>query len=279
MTGFSPQWLALREPVDHKARNPRVLGTCAEHFEARDSLRITDLGCGTGSNLRALAPHLPARQLWRLVDHDPALLAASADALRQWADVVQDNGSGLLLEKHGRTLQVEFCQADLVHGLEPLLDGEADLITAAALFDLCSPAWIKRFITRLAAQKAALYAVLIYNGEETWTPPHPADAAMLKAFITHQQTNKGFGPAAGPQAPDCLVAALRQHQYGIVIGDSLWQLARDDAALIAALANGSAAAVDETGLVAGAVVERWRKARCTATSCEIGHTDLFACMV
>ena len=279
MTGFSAEWLALREPADQKARNPHVLAACAGHFEARDSLRITDLGCGTGSSLRALAPHLSPRQFWRLVDHDPALLAAARVALVGWADAAQDNGPGLLLEKQGRTLQVEFCEADLAGDVDRLLNDVTDLVTAAALFDLCSPAWIKRFLARLALQKAALCTVLTYNGEEKWTPPHPGDATMLTAFIAHQQTDKGFGPASGPDAPACLIEGLRAHHYGIVIGDSPWQLGAGEAGLIMALADGSAAAVAQTGRVAGDVVEDWRLSRRQAKTCEIGHTDLFACIV
>ena len=72
MSGFSADWLALREPLDHASRNAAVAAACAAHFAGAETLAVLDLGCGTGSNLRALAPILPERQDWRLVDHDPA---------------------------------------------------------------------------------------------------------------------------------------------------------------------------------------------------------------
>ncbi len=56
--GFSADWLALREPADHRSRSAELLATLATRVEGRDTLRITDLGCGTGSNLRATAPAL-----------------------------------------------------------------------------------------------------------------------------------------------------------------------------------------------------------------------------
>ena len=277
MSGFSPEWLALREPIDHRARDQRVLGTCSEHFASHDVLHILDLGSGTGSNLRAIAPHLAPRQFWRLADHDPSLLAAARHALRLWADSAQDNGANLLLEKGGKSLHVAFCEADLSGDISPLLMHNTDLVTAAALFDLCSEPWIAQCIGALDRRKLSLYAALTYNGEESWHPPIASDADMLAAFICHQQTDKGFGKAAGPEASDCLIRELRLHGYGIAVGDSIWQLGPGDSELIAALADGSAAAAAETGQVAAARVETWRQARRAAERCAIGHSDIFAC--
>ena len=75
MSGFSAEWLALREPYDLRARNPAVLDAVAAALKSHSSVRIVDLACGTGSTLRALGPHLPARQNWKLVDNDLGLLA------------------------------------------------------------------------------------------------------------------------------------------------------------------------------------------------------------
>ena len=57
MTGFSADWLTLRELYDARARNPKVLAAVAASLAALPSLTIVDLACGTGSTLRALAPH------------------------------------------------------------------------------------------------------------------------------------------------------------------------------------------------------------------------------
>ena len=59
MSGFSAEWLALREPYDLRARNPAVLDAVAAFLKPRPSVRVVDLACGTGSTLRALSPHLP----------------------------------------------------------------------------------------------------------------------------------------------------------------------------------------------------------------------------
>ena len=86
MSGFDPAWLSLREPVDHRSRNAALLEAVAARFAGRDAIAVVDLGCGTGSNLRALAASLPRRQSWRLVDRDPALLGAARERLAAWAD-------------------------------------------------------------------------------------------------------------------------------------------------------------------------------------------------
>ena len=86
MTGFSAQWLTLREPADHRARDQAlqqrlcVQLTALARTEQR-VIRLIDLGCGSGSNLRALAAALPFAQHWTLVDYDPLLLAAARATL------------------------------------------------------------------------------------------------------------------------------------------------------------------------------------------------------
>lgn len=128
MSGFSADWLSLREPYDLRARNPKVLAAVAAAVAALPSLTIVDLACGTGSTLRALAPHLPARQNWKLVDNDLELLARAANA------------------SHPRA-KVATAAIDLARDLEAALDGSVDLVTTSALLDLVSDRWLERLVT------------------------------------------------------------------------------------------------------------------------------------
>lgn len=80
MAGFSPEWLALREPADHAARNPQVLAAVGGYFADKASLSVLDLGCGAGSNLRGTYAALPDRQHWTLVDHDASSSPLPASA-------------------------------------------------------------------------------------------------------------------------------------------------------------------------------------------------------
>ena len=274
--GFSAEWLALREPADHAARNPGLAAAASAAIGERRVQRVVDLGCGAGSNLRGFAPKLGPRQHWTLVDYDPRLLAAARAALTRWADRATQEDDALLLEKGGRRIEVDFRQADLAADPASPLGGEVDLVTAAALFDLVSQDWLMRFADALAARRLPLYTVLIYDGIERWAPPHPADAAALAAFHAHQAGDKGFGPALGPKAAPAFEAALTRRGYRVRRAQSPWRLGPAQAALIEALADGAAGALAETGRMAAADIEDWRLARRLASACEIGHEDLLA---
>jgi len=275
MRGFSAEWLDLREGADHAARNAALRDAVSLAFADRERLTIVDLACGAGSNLRGLAEYLPARQKWLLVDHDRALLGAARARLVGWADAAEGEDT-LLLAKGARRIEVEFRTADLSAGAAGALEGEIDLVTSAAFFDLVSAQWLEGFAEQIAARRLPLYAILSYSGEERWTPPHAADADMLAAFHRHQARDKGFGPAAGPRAAGLLRDALERRRYIVETAPSPWRLGAGDGALIGALAEGSAAAVAETGEVSAQKIEDWRRARRAATGCEIGHWDVLA---
>lgn len=274
MSGFSPEWLMLREPADHEARSVILRNQLQTRLGDRPNIDIVDLGCGTGSNLRALAPHLGATQNWRLVDYDPALLDAARAALTGWADSAREQDGVFVLQKDRKTISVVFDRVDLAVDLEKLLARRPDLVTAAAFFDLVSPAWIARFCEALAAHRLAFFTALTYDGLDRWLPPHPADEAMQRAFHAHQGTDKGFGKAAGPQASHLLQEHLTRRRYRVVMEPSPWKLGATQRALMNALSDGFANAVAETAMVPAETVDSWRAARRAAVSCEVGHYDL-----
>jgi SAM-dependent methyltransferase len=274
MSGFSPKWLALREPIDHRSRNRELAASLSARFQQRSAVEVVDLGCGTGSNLRATVPLLSDSQSWTLVDYDERLLGAAREALARWADASQVTGDQFVLTKGHRQITVQFRRADLNDGLEAALGGKPDLVTASALFDLCSPAFIKTFARAVAQRRAVFYTVLTYNGIQRWMPRRPSDGAMVAAFHAHQTTDKGFGPSAGPMAPAHLADAFRVSDYSVLEGGSPWMLGAKDQALIAELASGFAAAVRETRVVDAKTIDAW--AGVARTGAEVGHTDTLA---
>ena len=219
MSGFSPEWLALREPVDHRSRSNDIAQALAARFQKQQRVAVVDLGCGAGSNLRATASLLPPVQSWTLVDFDAALLVAAQKTLTDWADRVETGVDGLVLDKDGKRITVQFRRADLNHDLNSVLGPKPDLVTASALFDLCSPTFIKAFARAVAARRAVFCTVLTYNGIQRWTPRQPSDGAMIAAFHAHQMTDKGFGPSAGPTAPAHLADAFRLSGYSVLEGE------------------------------------------------------------
>ncbi len=272
--GFSEEWLKLREDVDHRSRNRDVSDALAARLALRDSVRVIDLGAGTGSNLRATAGLLPSKQDWTLVDKDVSLLATARMRLRAWAQSCSEDGAELTLLKSGRSIRVSFAEADLTRDLEMILTRPADLITSSAFFDLTSAEFIRTLVKGVSEARAAFYAALTYNGVQRWQPHRPLDNQMTAAFHRHQLRDKGFGPAAGPSAAAHIADYFKVSGYAVVEGDSPWQLGRNDRMLMDELVRGHAFAVAETGLVATKSIEDWVKVQRTAAV--VGHVDIFA---
>lgn len=256
-----------REILVSSLRSRRI---CPVAQHSRSSIS----GAVPGSNIRATAPALGPVQRWTLVDHDTKLLTAARSALLDWADTVSENGEAISLKKDGCAIDVAFRRADLMQELEAVVAGGPDLVTASALFDLCSADYINRLAKAVAGEKAAFYTVLTYDGEQSWTPNHRADQEMAAAFNEHQQIDKGFGSAAGPSAPEALALAFRQHGYSVLEAQSAWVLDASEQTLIDMLADGFAGAVVEIGRVAPDTVADWLMVR--RSGCVVGHTDTLA---
>ena len=118
MSGFSAEWLALRESHDLRARNPIVLEAVATLFKSHDAVSVVDLACGAGSTVRALSSHLPARQHWDLVDSDQRLLTLACSG------------------KSVGDVRLNAVPLDLSGNFEAVLDSTKELITISALLDL-----------------------------------------------------------------------------------------------------------------------------------------------
>lgn len=276
MSGFDEAWLALREPVDHASRNTDIAERVRDHFASRASLTVVDLGCGTGSNLRALAASLPPRQTWHLIDGDADLLLAARRRLCDWADGSYPSEAGVVLEKDGRRIDVRFDCADLATCSLKFGDFGADLVTAAALFDLVSRDWLERLVDGLSERHVPVYAVLNYDGTARWCPASPLDERVVAAFNRHQRGDKGFGPALGPAAGETLVRLCERHRYVTRSGDSPWRLLPVHAALIATLTDGFARAAGEIDPALREALVDWAEGHATARAVTIGHRDVFA---
>jgi SAM-dependent methyltransferase len=262
MSGFSAEWLALREPYDLAARNATVLDAVATAFE-QTSISVVDLACGTGATLRAIGPHLPPRQTWRLVDNDLSLLA-KASAL-------------------GRPPHVTVIAkpVDLVRDLELALDGPLDLVTTSALLDLVSTDWLDRLAVEAAARRLPVYAALSYDGRTVIEPAGPLDRELLAGFNAHQRTDKGFGPALGPAAAARAIERFEHVGYSVVEGRSDWVFGPDDRAMQDALFAGWAEVAALTTRLSSDEIDGWL-ARRRADLAEgrshlhVGHVDVFA---
>lgn len=263
MSSFSANWLALREPYDRAARNAAVLDAVADAFLGETSISVVDLACGTGATLRALGPHLPPRQRWRLVDNNLSLLAQAAAA-----------GA----PPH---LTVTTTPVDLARDLELALDGAQDLVTASALLDLVSAEWLDRFAIETAARRLPVYAALTYDGRATVEPSSALDAELVAGFNRHQRTDKGFGPALGPRAAARAAERFERFAYAVVQGRADWVLGPDDRTIQDALFAGWAELAPLTTRLSTGEIEDWLARRRAylaegRSRLRVGHVDIFA---
>ena len=272
MSGFDPTWLDLREPADAEARSPELLAKAAALFAGKESGSVADLGCGTGSLLRALAPLLPDRQRWLLIDGDQIVLSAAIPRLSAWAEQAEPTAEGLRLLRAGKEISVVFRQANLADDPLPITAGEAELVGASALFDLVSAEWLERFADRLAAFGAPLYAALTYDGRMSWTPAHPDDLRVEALFNQHQTRDKGTGAALGPNGAPALAHALQQRGFATALAESPWLLRAEQCSLTSATIDGVASAAAE--LEPRPWIEAWRTLPRLAAV--VGHLDLLA---
>ena len=256
------EWLALREPADAAARSERLLQAVAARFTPETNLTVLDLGAGTGSNARYLAERLHKQQQWLLVDHDPALLIEASQRLRAWGEarglvVSRDEGAWRV---EGEALAVTFATrladlGDLSSASELFLDRR--LVTASALLDLVSAAWIESLASECRVAGAAGLFALTYDGRIHCSPEEPGDDEIRQLVNEHQRGDKGFGAALGPAATGVAAECFGALGYSVDREASDWHLEPD--------AGGAAASADRR-LVARRRADRPRPRRRSSAS-------------
>lgn len=280
MSGFSPEWLALREPADAEARSAGACGAIRRQDGA--PLDVVDLGAGTGANLRYLAPRLGGRQRWRLVDDDPAVLAAAVPALRIWAEAgglaFAETAGGLQLDGASFACEVELAEADIA-ALDGCLPPPGGLVTASALLDLVSAEWLRALAVRAAEARVSVLFALTYDGRLHCEPAEPADARVRALVNRHQRGDKGFGPALGPHAPAAAIAAFAARRYALRVESTDWRLGPESAALQRELLAGWHAAAVEIAPDERDVLDAWLARRLEHVAAGrsrllVGHTDI-----
>ena len=274
MSSFSADWLALREPADHRARSAQLASTIADVLPSADDLAVLDLGAGTGSNFRYLSRHLVRhrRQHWLLVDHDAALLARTEREL----------ASGDRLYKIATKT---FDLASIENGDMTSLFIGRGLVTASALCDLVSDEWLRAITDLCAANRAAVLFALSYDGRIECTPAHPDDAWIRDLVNEHQRRDKGMGGVAlGPQAAAAIEKSFTHTGYTVQRDRSDWILGVESVALQCAVVDGWVHAATEMAPSHAARIDEWRRARVAhviaqASTIRVGHEDIAAWLI
>ncbi|MFJ9670198.1 hypothetical protein ACIRP5_05320 [Streptomyces sp. NPDC101221] len=264
---YAPAWLRLREPADAAARAHDLLDPLrirlANLPSRADGLVVHDLGCGTGSMGRWLAPLLDGAQHWVLHDRDPYLLHfAAVAAPRSAAD--------------GSRVTVETRRGDLARLTPDALAG-AGLVTASALLDVLTAGELGTLAAACAGAGCPALLTLSVAGRVELAPAHPLDAEITEAFNDHQRRTGLLGPDAVTSAAEAFAA----HGATVRAHPSPWRLGPGEAALAEQWLRGwvGAAVEQRPGLrePAGRYLAE-RLAACAAGELRVvvHHTDLLA---
>ncbi|MFC5659950.1 methyltransferase domain-containing protein, partial [Streptomyces nogalater] len=226
-------------------------------------LVVHDLGCGTGSMGRWLAPRLAGAQHWILHDRDPRLLRRAAEtAPRAAAD--------------GGRVTVETRRGDIARLTTEALTG-AWLVTASALLDVLTRAEVETLADACAGAGCPALLTLSVAGRVDLTPADPLDTAITEAFNAHQRRAGLLGPDAVSVAREAFAergATVRPHP-------SPWRLGPEEAALTGQWLRGWVGAAVEQRPELRGPAERYLTARLAACAAgalrvTVHHTDLLA---
>ncbi|MGI9350417.1 MAG: hypothetical protein ACR2O3_02540 [Rhizobiaceae bacterium] len=261
MSVFTAEWLDAREPIDHVARSEHVLSAVAHYFMNDPRLRITDIGCGTGSTIRALKPFLSNELDWHLVDNDDALLERAKKSLM---------GDRLV-----------FSLSDMSKSTDVLFSTEPSLITTSAFLDLVSLKWLESFCHEVTSREIPFYAALTYDGRAGCEPEMFKDAQVVAAVNKHQRSDKGFGSALGPDAAAEAIRLFEESGYIVTQSNSDWRGDARHREFQRLLLEGWCAAAcemepQESDIFSNWLVDRLQMIEEGTSSVYVGHVDFFA---
>lgn len=205
----SPGWLRLREPADAAARSRDLVQEVRRCLPAGAATVVHDLGCGSGSMGRWLAPLLGGPQHWVLHDRDEDLLARAGD------DVPPAAADGT-----GVTVSTRL--GDLTR-LRPEDLAGASLVTASALLDMMTAEEVERLVRCCVEVACPALVTLSVTGGVELTPEDPLDQVFAKAFNDHQRRTT-VGALLGPDAVDRAVEAFRSLGAHVTTRSSPWRL-------------------------------------------------------
>ncbi len=263
---YAPEWLELREGADAAARAAELIDPLRirlANLPGKAGTVVHDLGCGTGSMGRWLAPRLDGAQHWILHDRDPYLLHFAAVASpRAGAD-------GSRVSAETRRGDVGLLTPDALAG--------ASLVTASALLDVLTREEIDTLADACTGAGCPALLTLSVAGRVDLSPSHPLDAEIADAFNAHQRQ----GGLLGPDAVTAACEAFSERGATVRLHPSPWRLGPAEAELTAQWLRGWVGAAVEQRPELRERADRYlreRLAACAAGELRVvvHHTDLLA---
>lgn len=278
MARVSSTWLGLREAADAAARSAELVTLVHQHLAGAARLVIHDLGCGTGSMGRWLAPLLSGPQHWIMYDRDPDLLELAA------ANMTDRAADGAPVTVETRRCDVTRLTAEDIGRPRPGKGGrrgDAGLVTASALLDLLTADEVERIVAACAGAGCPALLTISVAGRVELSPDDPLDTEIAAAFNAHQRRTTGIRRLLGPDAVEATADAFARCAMPTVLHPSPWRLGPEHADLAADWFTGWLGAAceqcPELALPAAAYGDR-RRAELAhrRLAVTVHHQDLFA---
>jgi hypothetical protein len=209
-------WLSLRETADGRARSA-ALADAAVRGIRRHPVVVHDLGGGTGSMARWLAPRIAAPQTWVLHDWNAELLETATAAELVGGD--------------GRAVALRARVGDLARLDAAALAG-ASLVTASALLDVLTGPELTAVVDACVGAGAPALFSLSVTGRVDLRPVDPADRVIEQAFNDHQRRTAHGRTLLGPDAGAAAARLFADRGWRVRTAQTPWRLGAGDERLV-----------------------------------------------
>jgi SAM-dependent methyltransferase len=224
---FRLSWINAREEYDFLARSNLL----CEYFNKnkQNSIRIIDLGCGTGSFLRWCYYTKINFDEMLLVDHDKKLLNQFLIITKKFLNKYdykiskQTSTSFDIMKKNIiKKNNVKLKKQDILMTLSII--NEYNLISLSAIADILP----KIFITNLFSSvepKKIIYFSICFNGKIKWNIVNEHDKYIISRFNNHQQSLKDDIYAMGAKSIKLIKNLSKRKKFNLLHKDSSWIIA------------------------------------------------------
>lgn len=277
-------WLNERYPFDSEARNKEVESVVLSHLNKKQTVRLVDVGAGTGSTALYLLDKIKGNQNWYFIEQDASFEKVLMRRLKEYAGFhkytwERANGKAQIITP-SKQLSFQFIKGSLLD-LERLLSiKEVDLILANAVFDLFTQQQIQSFLAPILDRAIACYFTLNYRSM-SFHPEDPFDSKFISLYEQHMERPQAMGRATGKQVGPAL-EKIMNNSGRVISGISTWHIQREDIKMHYYLLNFMENAIQELPLTEDirALLPKWiqRKKDLIITrqlELKIDHLDIF----
>ncbi len=199
------RYLAAKTTVDDRALNRHVLAELGRLVPA-GAPQVLEVGAGLGTMVARLMDWgAVSAGEYVLLDADRQLLDCSRRWLRDWAAA---RGLRSVLLPDGLRvgdLRVRLVHAELGRYLEATHGARADVLIANAVLDLVDVPAVLPGLLRLLVPGGIYWFTINYDGESIFTPGHPHDDQIMRAYHRDMDERVRYGrpPGRAGRAATC----------------------------------------------------------------------------